>query len=573
MPITDYDRKKKLSSTDLNDSGTTIDKAQPVEMAGSDFTGVDGFESGSSQLGWEANSNVTIDGNANVFGTNSLQINSSNQSVSVTQPLDTAVSSDGKIVTAYLKIDNQGSNGIDFTEIELLNGSGNLINNVNFPDGGSVNDANANTIISSWAAGTIYKIQFTLDFTNNQVDITVEEFSGTVSGTVNSSAFIADSSSLGELKLQNDTDGDGITRNAFFDRLTYTNASEDTVNAGGYIGYDSSTVSGPADVGWYDGGGNLRDYEIENSGDVGSSSSTFWMWGYGSRTRDGTVQDQIAYGNNSASEDRSQSGTGSNAWGNSSQGTLFAYHMGADFNDSSPNGRDGSFTGTTQTEQGVGPATGFDGSADKANASYSSSYPTSSSGTIVCHVEAREDISSNPNDVLFENGERINFDIRVGDVDNSGGYEFFVSDSGGNGAGVSSNITTQGEEFILVATHDGSSNTLEFYADGALQNSASSDGFALSEVPTSLSVAFSEADGNNSRHFDCEITELKAFSNYKDGVWAQAEYDATPKAGQVFFSQQAAETTGTTDQPGSIHQTNSSAVKQTTAAAIQKTEP
>jgi len=315
---------------------------------------------------------------------------------------------------------------------------------------------------------------------------------------------------------------------------------DDSITGNGDIVIDFSNVAGPEDIAVYDQNNKLLNYEIES---FDATNETAVLWAYNDWVRDGSTQAQVAYGSNSANEDRSQSGTGTNAWSDSDQGTLFAYHMNGNFNDSSPNGRDGSFTGTTDADLGVDGARDFDGDDDKANASYSSSYPASDSGTVVCHVEADQSIDSNPNNVLFENGERGNFDIRVGDVDNQGGYEFFVSDSDGNQSRVSSNITTQGQEFILVATHDGSTDTLEFYADGALQNSSSSNGFALDEVPTSLSVAFSEADGKNPRHLDCTITELKAFDNYKDSVWAEAEFDATPKAGQVFFSQQSGEPT------------------------------
>jgi len=220
MPIGDYDQEKTLQATSVNDSGATVDKAQPVILRGEDFTGVDGFESGSSQLGWESTSNITVDSGSEMFLSNSLQVASSNNSVSQTLSLQSAVDADGKKILASTKIDNQTGNGSDTVDIFLEDtaGAGGKIASVQLRGDGNIDYRNDNTStqnIGTWSAGTVIEFRFEMDFTNQQVEIFKNDSSlGTFSidlsfdfdtGSVSGTAFESDSEVGSDSKTFNET--------------------------------------------------------------------------------------------------------------------------------------------------------------------------------------------------------------------------------------------------------------------------------------------------------------------------------------------------------------------------------
>jgi len=538
--ITDFDKKKQLSTTDFNDSGTTEAKAQPVEMAGSDYTGLDGFESGSSQLNWESTSSFSMDGQA-VYGEWSLLVSDIGNNTSDSRTLNESISSDGKIARTSLRVDQQSGDTDDQTVFELEN-SGSRVANVEFQGDGNIttNVGGSETTIASWTTGTVYDIEIILDFTNDQYDVRIN-------GTVEASnqSFVNTASQVDGINIiVNSADGSTNQIQAFFDRLTYTAASEDTTNAGGFIGYDSTVVADEQDVAWFDGNENLRDYEIEDNADVGSSSETFWMWGYGSRTRDGTVQDQIAYGNNSDNNDNQAS----------------------------------SSEVVHSQEPGIQVRYGFDESAEPLLDDSGNNYDTDSA-TVVSNFQVDSDIGfgveldgvddyieSTAPVTLFNNETEVtalvhvNLDsfnpngngvFLIGQHDGSGsftdniysiwysGTEFVVNIAGSDRAtGVSAPSTNEWHQIAL--TYDGSN--IRLYIDGVEEYSEAETATLTGSNELRLGSGATSNPVPN-RLIDGVVSEAKVHNVGKSAEYIQADYDASPRAGQVFFSQQAAETT------------------------------
>jgi hypothetical protein len=328
--ISQYNKKKKLNVSSVN--GTpTVDKAQPVVLKGNSFTGVDGFESGGSQLGWESLSNFSIDNNGEIFGDNSLKCTAASDRIQEGKILDTPISSDGKILEFFVKIDNQGSAGLDGTEIQL-EGDQAKINLVNFQGDGDV-DTDTSNQIGNWSPGEVYKVKATLNFPNSEYDIEIENIdSGETIGSSTNVGFATAGDNITRLNIVNDTQRDGITVNAFFDRLPYTAEAEKTTDAGGDVFVDFTNISDAQDIALYDQKGNLLDYEVES---LDTFNETGVLWAYNSWVRDGSEQAQLAYGKNTANTDRQNP---SLTWGNSPQNCSFAANLSGDLTDSARGG-------------------------------------------------------------------------------------------------------------------------------------------------------------------------------------------------------------------------------------------
>jgi len=529
MPINDYDREKTLQATSFNDSGATVDKAQPVILRGNDFTGVDGFESGSSQLGFESNANITVDSNGEIFGDDSLKISSSNFSVEESANLVTDIGSDGKRLSGSIKIDSQTGNSSDSVTVTGEVGTGFTVAEINFVGNGDVTDVNG-AVVDSWSAGTIIDFELVFDFTNDQYDIVIDD--STVASDVN---FSIGASKISDLVLVNDTSASGSTVNAFFDRLTYTSPVEDSINAGGFIGYDSSTVTDAQDVAFYDQNDTLLPYELENPGDLGSSSTEVTAWVYRSYTRDDSNQVKFAYGNNSQNVDRQDvEGT----WNNTGQNAAMVQHLNQDFLDSTSNNRDyTNVTGTTDSTGQFNGAKNFDGADDDA---VQGSFGTWSNGyTMTFFFKTDTDITQ----------QSVDETLTAKYPDSSAG-EFYFRLNGNNNdlrldipfveGGVVSTSTTPSPNtwYHAALTYDGGS-TYRLYLD-AVEEGVNTSGSSPTDTNTDIYL------GSNlgSNYWDGDIDHHNFFlSEAKSSDWVQADYDASPKAGQVFFTQDAAQDT------------------------------
>jgi len=536
MPLTDYNKTKKLEVTSQNDSGATVNKAQPVILEGPG-TKLDDLESGSSELDWESNSNVTIDTNSEINGSNSLKLTSSSGFTSVSRDFINKFNEDGDKFEVAIKIDNQSSFTGDSVYFELKDNSGNAIVRIIFNDAGNIEEFFSGTnLLSSWSANTIYNITATFDFTNNQVDI---DINGTTTSNINFST-----NEITSLEFNNDTDNSGVTRNLFWDDYSFKREAAESDTGTGDIVVDFANIAGPEDIAVYDQNGNLLDYEIES---LDTTAETATLWCYNSWTRDDTVQMQIAYGDNSANEDRSQAGTGGNAWNNTGQNAELVYHLNETSGqaiDSSPNGFDSdSTTGTTfDTEGEFDGARVFDGNDDVVEKSNNTTLQNLTGNfTVVSWVKVDADTSAIQNPPLARADSNNNvWAIRLDDENNFYGTQLLLDD--GNIQTISTNRSfPKGEFHQVAATHNTSGNPVLYFNNDSFTGSTNGS-LADRSVPLTIGERRSAP-----RFLDGGVDEIRLYSDEKTSEWIQADYDASPKAGQVFFSQQAAETTVTTE--------------------------
>jgi len=532
MPIDDYDREKTLQATSFNDSGATVDKAQPVILRGNDFTGIDGFESGSSQLNFESNANVTVDSNGEIYGDDSLKFSSSNSDVVEFADFTSKINSDGKRLSGSVKIDNQTGNSSDKVAVGFSDGIDVNIR-LTFEGNGDITNF-AGTVVDSWSAGTIIDFEIVVDFTNDQYDVIIND--STVASNL---SFNSSTNEITGYKIFNDTTGSGSTVNAFFDRLTYSPAPEDSVNAGGFIGYDSSTVTDAQDVGFYDQNDNLLDYEIENGGDLGSSSAEVVAWVYRDYTRDDSDQVKFAFGNNSANTDR-QNVTGT--WNHTGQNTFAAYHFdetSGDYLDSTSNSRDiDQVTITSRTADGqFAKSPEFDGTDDKLKVS-SPNFPYDTKGTVTAWFRLQQ-LSSTVGNIqyIFNNrpgtgSEEIILRVATNDKLNA-----CVND--GSFKNVESNSTLTTDTWFRATIVIDEGNNMELFLDGASQGTSS---IGTVGDPDNLGIGYKSSPANTD-FLDGFVDEVKYFTDVKDSAWVQADFDASPKGNQVFFTQDAAQDT------------------------------
>lgn len=548
MPIDDYDQEKTLQATSFNDSGATVDKAQPIILRGNDFTGVDGFESGSSQLGFESSANISIDTNSEIFLNNSLKFSTNDESVSPVKALDKKITSDGSKLTFSFKTNSLTGNSNDRLVVDYLNSNSDSIIAIAFKGNGDI-IVNGSTTVGNFSAGDIKDFTVTLDFSNNTFSVDVD---GNITTGIN---FNNNSSELKELELLQSTILSGNIFTTFLDRLTYTSPPEDSVNAGGFIGYDSSTVTDAQDVAFYDQNDNLLDYEIENGGDLGSSSAEVVAWVYRDYTRDDSDQLKFAFGNNSANTDR-QNVTGT--WGNTGQNTVMVQHLQDSpltGTDSGPNGYNGTVNGASATSNGQFDGAGsFDGNDDFINFANNSDFQIGQEDlTAVAWQNISTDVGTGDVVVPFGKGtEGGNENYTLRNVYNDGfeKYQFGVRDSNGSfqsvsfggsgtGGGPAQGVWTQ-----VALRFDSSAQTLNGSAKGGDTNSGTNNiGDSTLLTDTSDFIVGARPEGPATEHFNGKIDEIRLYQDFKNDAWIQADFDASPKAGQVFFTQDAAQDT------------------------------
>lgn len=311
---------------------------------------------------------------------------------------------------------------------------------------------------------------------------------------------------------------------------------DDSTTGNGDIVIDFANISDAQDIACYDQNDNLLDYEIE---ELDTTNNTAVIWVYNSWTRDDTAQLKVAYGDNSANTDR-QNVTGT--WGNTGQNTEAAYHLDESSGstiDSTSNNRDSvTTTGTTFNVNGVfDGARGFDGSDDGIEFGSNSEY-NYSEVTVVVSINA--DALSTGTSQTIVGADEGSFEGYKIVADNDSDTLIFSFFGGGATKQVTSSTISTGTNYILAFTVDQANSVGELFLDSTSQGTASGQ-YDLANGDDNFGIGFSPfQDG---RYFDGVIDEVRVHSEKKSNTWIQAEYDASPKAGQVFFSQQAAETT------------------------------
>jgi len=315
-------------------------------------------------------------------------------------------------------------------------------------------------------------------------------------------------------------------------------------------------------------------YEIENPEDLGTTNDVV-VWAYLSSYTTGSTDFVIGIGGGDGT-DYSQAGSGGNTWNNTGQSYTTVQHFEEtnfptdDAQDSSTQGINGTVRGAVSTSTDLDGGATFDGVDDTVDFGldawgFSDDQPFTYSFYIY-PVDAGKDAGSVPQANLFvgNNGRRRSVAVNANDV-------HLIGYDGSNTQTVSTSgsIISNNQWYHIVVVFDGS--TGEIFVNGTREASGS---FTTLDGSYDDLMGGRTDDPGNEQLFDGDIAEGRvqnsAVSN--NSAWASADYEATPEGGQVFFDVQAGQTTGTTDTPGSVHQTNSSGVKQTTSAGVQKTE-
>jgi len=600
MPINDYNKKKPLEVSSTNDSGTTQDKAQPIlivgETSGGDAYNISDANFEKSEATEDSDPRDVLFNNDGTkvytIDNNSDEIYQSILSTAFdisTRSFDTKINSSDSIPLSIAFNDDgtklyetgQGSQQVyeydlstaydistaSLSQTEGLSGSPRDISFNN--DGTKMFIVNSsNEVLEQYTLSTAYNVTTksldkTFNLSDTQPDGATWNDNGTKfyeSGSFSnkiyeynlSTAFDIGTATFNQSINSQDDIPTGIAWNNDGSKLYESGAAgaaiyQSNINGGssqtedktgtGDIVIDFSNISDAQDIAVYDENGNLLDYEIES---LDTSAETGVIWAYDSWVRDDTVQAQVAYGDNSANDDRSVAGTGSNPWTNEQ---YFSVHemretYGNDF-DSVTRTNTG-IDGTQDTDGQFSNAGEFDGLDDDI-----STEGEQGSGSTT--IEAWFKTTNNPSEeaILHISGSNSNIlrldqkggNIRIGCFDgNADGFTTLTS----------SNTYNDGNWHQAVAIIDVSSGKFRLYIDGsqvASSNTGNNPDFSgeRSDRPSRIG---SRESGN---HFTGDIDNAKVFKGLysNESSYIQAGFDASPKAGQVYFSQQASETAGT----------------------------
>lgn len=319
-------------------------------------------------------------------------------------------------------------------------------------------------------------------------------------------------------------------------------------NGNGYVRINFDNISDAQDIAFYDENDNLLNYEIETL-DVSAGFGVAWV--YSDYVRDDTRGARVAFGNNSANTDR-QNVTGT--WDNTGQaGPKVVHHLeenpnnGGSFDDSTSNNNDGTWNGNDNSNATgrFGDGQSFDGTDD--NISFSSqSDVTTDDVTLVAWFKTPS--SNNSPRAIFAYGDsstanRVEF-YPLGD----GTFRVLVRSSGSNVVDlITSNSYDDDNWHQAVFTMDGT-NEGTLYIDGSepnLSSTTNSDNWT-NDISGDDYWFIGAARVNNSDtdFYEGEIDEFRYYgtswtANNPEKV--QADYDASPAGGQVFFEQEMAE--------------------------------
>lgn len=298
-----------------------------------------------------------------------------------------------------------------------------------------------------------------------------------------------------------------------------------------------------------------RAYEIQ---ELNTTNNVAWIWVYGSWDSDDSDQVVIGAGTGDGT-DYSVDGVGDNPWEqsgvNAGAAWLFQETSGS-YVDSTANNNDSATENvTSRTASGqFGNAPEFDGTDDEVKVTHDSTINPSSDGdlTVVGFAKA-----SSINDWATV-AEKRNTNDSQGwtlDFDNNdssfNGNEFYceIWDGSDKLAKASSTTQSTGTWFHLGMVVDTANDSLNIVVDGSYDNGSSrttgtfswSDGISYSNDD----LFIGEDDEFGEQHTG-EVDALRIYpGESKSENWIQADYDASPEGGQVFFSWSGPTTTGT----------------------------
>jgi len=219
--------------------------------------------------------------------------------------------------------------------------------------------------------------------------------------------------------------------------------------------------------------------------------------------------------------------------------------------DSTSNNNDGTVTGATATTGEFNGAASFDGTDDIIEVPHDSSIksdtdivasswikPTLNKGQENRFLGCR--LGSDGFNYQLDYRDDTNDDLRFYFNDGSDFYVHSVS--------LSSNVNADEWHYITGVFDIGSSSTVsEIYVDGNLIDQTTLGSTPqLNQADLGIGANIDPDTGDVVRTVEGDIDDSKIYVDRQVSTeFLSAEYDASPKAGQVFFSQQAAETTTT----------------------------
>jgi len=321
---------------------------------------------------------------------------------------------------------------------------------------------------------------------------------------------------------------------------------DDSTTGNGDIIIDFTNISDAQDIAIYDQNDNLLDYEIE---ELDTTAETAVIHCYNSWIRDGTTQAKVAYGDNSDNTDNSVGGVGSNPWSNTGESSALTVQLLNETNyptdtalDSSPNNNDGAVTGATSVDTPIDGGASFDGVDDVIDVDEFG--PESGDLTLTGYVKYSQLTDATRNLCAHDTPNTGNEGLRTGQGgSNNDEHIAGGEDSNGNFTNIFGPTITQGEWYHYALTYDDSTNELEFFVDGVSQGTATSSAGFDPATTFFLGAVGTDTDGGTNGEFEGDIAFGKLYTEVRPIDKIQADYDASPKGGQVFFSQQAAEPT------------------------------
>jgi len=563
VPLTDYNKFKGLKPTSQNDSGSTISKAQPIILKGEEEIR-DGFEDGdfSNNPSWNFPTNsgfFSVQQSTVKNGTYSLNVDASSASSDETQVMQydrgsSPTSIEYSRFSFWAYQDTQTD--VSPTRFRLNPNSGNDTSSAYIETEINYDSATGKTsyILTTYnSSGSIGSESIEVDAGSwNRIELR------TTSKAVELVVFDSNNNELASTALINFDNlttyrytqivGEQVSGNssiAFLDDISYEPEIYDGKQETGDIIVDFDNIADEQDIAVYDANDNLLDYEIESL-DITNETGVIRV--YNDWTRDDTVQAKLACGDNSADTDR-QNVTGT--WGNTGQNAVMVQHLQDDpltATDSTSNNNDGTVNGAVSATGQFDGAGSFGGQDDYID------FGTFTGGldsiTIILWINP-DDVG--PDQLIFGKNDDsggtdawyFDFDMFNNFNDDSNPGFFLQSESDGVRIQVGTSMST-GTSYQIGATWSGSSNTLTSYSEGSQGNATSLSGTSTKSSTASTKLGIRDA-GNLSKPYDGKVSEARIYNDEKGSAWFQADYDASPKAGQVFFSQDAAETTVTTE--------------------------
>lgn len=316
---------------------------------------------------------------------------------------------------------------------------------------------------------------------------------------------------------------------------------EGTTSGTGDVAFSSSTwdnITNASDIVVLESDeSTTRAYEIES---LDTTAREAWIWVYGS-WNSGSTEMVVAAGTGDGT-DYSTGGTGANPWSQTGINAGMVQHFNEsnyptnDALDSTSNGNDASITGGTSTGGDLNGSLNLDGSDDNGVVTASSTINPANI-TLVAYTEytgtktkfnslARAENEGG----ALEQGYLIQFDNSGDEI-----IQAQVHDGSSKGQAFDSTGFPTNEKVSVGFTYDGAD--LVLYRDGEPAGISSSVSGNISYTsPQDLAIGSVQPNRGTGNLWEGLIEEMRVFTEAKNQEWWLAEYDASPKGGQTFFS-------------------------------------